>query len=448
MRVYKPAYSRPLKKDEKVRRGHVTVVDGDGQPKRCRVIESDKGKRVVVESSHYTIVFRDATGTERRLKAYREKGASDALAAQVGALVYHVERGTGLPPELQEWVDSLPDDMHGQLAAFGLLRPRHKAYGSGSQSLDELMADFGEHLRTWKNDTERHVRETMAVLHTMFDACGFQQFSDIDPVVLERHLTDLRKNGRGWNGARGLSVRSVNRLLRAAQQFTRWAVKKRKVARSNPLDSLDDLPSTECDLRRRRRALTRSEIFRLLRTTAQGPERFGLSGCLRCLLYRMGFTTGLRAGELRCLRVRDFDFDDGEGPTVTVRASYSKTRRRAVQPLDPELARDLRQFLDDQEKQPDDLVFRGRYVRLTLATAPMIRGDVEAAGLEYTNESGTLDFHSLRHTFTSSLEGDDSAKQSLTRHATRAMLDRYDHSDTLRAKRNILARVQQWGVAG
>lgn len=452
MRLYRPAYTKPVPAGAKTKRDkngpYVTIRDRSGQPKKCRLKETAKGKRMVVESSHYTLVFRDHTGTERRLKGHRERSETDVFAKLVGQLVYHVERGNSLPPDLQEWADALPDAVHKRLAGFGLVRPRHTEYGAGSQCLKELTADFAEHLRTWRNDTERHVRETLAALHRLFDACGFEQFSDIDPVVLERHLTDLRKNGRGWNGTRGLSVRTVNRFLRAAQQFTRWAVKKRKVAHSNPLDSLDDLPSTELDLRRKRRALTRSEIFRLLRATAQGPERHGLSGRERCLLYRMGFTSGLRANELRCLKVRDFDFDDPDGATVTVQAAYSKTRKRAVQPLDPELARDLRQFVTDQEKQPGGFVFNGRYVRLTVNTAKMVREDAEAAGLQYTNENGTLDFHSLRHTFTSSLEGDDSAKQSLTRHATRAMLDRYDHRDALRAKRDVLARVKQWGVAG
>ena len=55
------------------------------------------------------------------------------------------------------------------------------------------------------------------------------------------------------------------------------------------------------DLRRQRRALSLDELRKLLNATWNGPERFGMSGAARALLYRLAVETGLRRGELASL---------------------------------------------------------------------------------------------------------------------------------------------------
>ena len=66
------------------------------------------------------------------------------------------------------------------------------------------------------------------------------------------------------------------------------------------------------------------KIRRLLETTRQSPERFGMTGMKRAILYRVAVETDLRANELRSLKVKSFDLDGG---TVIVQAAYSKRRR-------------------------------------------------------------------------------------------------------------------------
>jgi len=100
MRVYKPSYSKALPQNARMKWAqdgeYIILRDRCGRNKKCRVIETDKGKRVLVESSCWTVVFRDPTGAERRVQAYDKKTSSDALAKKICALVRHRERGETL----------------------------------------------------------------------------------------------------------------------------------------------------------------------------------------------------------------------------------------------------------------------------------------------------------------------------------------------------------------
>lgn len=62
----------------------------------------------------------------------------------------------------------------------------------------------------------------------------------------------------------------------------------------------------------------------------------------RALLYRLALETGLRAGELRSLRRRSFDFNR---LTVSVDAENTKNRTQAELPLRQETAVMLQDYL-------------------------------------------------------------------------------------------------------
>ncbi len=71
------------------------------------------------------------------------------------------------------------------------------------------------------------------------------------------------------------------------------------------------------------------------------------------MLYRVAVETGLRANELRSLKVSSFDLDHG---IVTVRAGYSKRKREDTVPLRPDTAAELREFLSG--KHPEAKAFK------------------------------------------------------------------------------------------
>ncbi len=78
-----------------------------------------------------------------------------------------------------------------------------------------------------------------------------------------------------------------------------------------------------------------------MESTKSGPVRFGMTGYERYLLYRFTTETGLRAKEIRSLKVCSFDFDN---LTVHVSGAYTKNKREAVQWLRPDTAEELKGF--------------------------------------------------------------------------------------------------------
>jgi len=142
------------------------------------------------------------------------------------------------------------------------------------------------------------------------------------------------------------------------------------------------------------------------------------------MLYRVALGTGFRANELRSLTPESFDLD-GEPPTVTVEAGYSKRRRMDEQPIRRDLAELLREWLAD--KTPGKRVFA-----LGDKPAKMMREDLQAAGIPYRDAGGRVaDFHSLRACYISGIQrGGASVKvvQELARHSDpKLTLNTYTH---------------------
>ena len=135
----------------------------------------------------------------------------------------------------------------------------------------------------------------------------------------------------------------------------------------------------------------------------------------RRLLYRFVVETGLRANEIRKLRKADFDF---AGSAVAVQAASAKGRRHDLQPLNRGLTEELQVLLSS--KLPESKASGGCYVRLTDKTAPMLRGDLEAAGIPYKDDAGKVfDFHALRGQCASLLAASSvhpKAAQTILRH--------------------------------
>ena len=136
--------------------------------------------------------------------------------------------------------------------------------------------------------------------------------------------------------------------------IARWLVRDGRAA-TNKLAHLPGY-NADTDRRRARRDLTVDELARLITAAERGSvwtwragmshnsPTLGIDGPDRAMFYRLAAGTGFRASELRSLTLESFDLD-GDVPTVTVRAGYSKRRRDDVQPIGPELAKLLRPWL-------------------------------------------------------------------------------------------------------
>jgi len=299
------------------------------------------------------------------------------------------------------------------LEAAGLVSPCEKHL---KRPLSEHLADFERALQA-KGNTEKHVALTLKRTRRILSGIRADYFRDVTPSRVEDFLANLQRQG--------LSAETRNHYLRAIKNFFNWMVKDGR-APENPIKTLS-LVNSRPDRRVNRRALSVDELRRLLETTARGPVRYGMTGSERALLYRLAVETGLRAYELRSLKVNDFDLD-ADPPTVTIRAAYAKNRRTDTLPLRLETARSLKQFFTD--KGPVERAFQ---VPPNYDTADMFRADLEAAGIPYIDESGRrADFHALRHTFITNLARSGvhpKVAQALARHSTITLtLDRYSHT--------------------
>jgi len=200
--------------------------------------------------------------------------------------------------------------------------------------------------------------------------------------------------------------------------------------------------------KRERRILLPEEWEWLQTTTEGGPERFGMTGRERVLLYAVAIQTGLRVSELRAL-TRGRLFLDEDSPYVIAKAGTTKNKKTARQHINPDLAEALK--LHAATKAPQAPVFS---MPNKDRTAAMLREDLDDTRtawlkaaqhnteeyarreqsdfLKEANHDGeVLDFHSLRHTCGAWLAmtgAHPKAVQSVMRHSSITLtMDTYGH---------------------
>jgi integrase len=334
--------------------------------------------------------------------------------------------------------------------------------------LAEHLENYGRVLAA-DGDTPAHVRKTVYRIKAVVDGCGFKVIADLRPTPVKEFLAALRKEreappldpGREWYSApevaallgvslnsvrllrnraglaseglgksrrfpaaavaallagrpRGAGVATSNHYLVAVKGFSAWLRRDGRAA-ADPLEAVEPL-NEAVDVRRRRRALAEGQFNRFIEATAAGGEFRGLSGADRLVLYTLAANTGFRANELASLTPGSFALT-GRTATVTVAAGYSKHRREDVQPLRPDVAEMMRQYLAG--RPAGSPVWPGNW---TGSSAQMVRRDLEAAGLPYRDEAGKVfDFHSLRVQFVTALARNGvhpKEAQTLARHGS------------------------------
>ena len=334
-----------------------------------------------------------------------------------------------------------------------------------SRPLAQHVADFETALIA-KGGTEQHARQTAGRVRAIIDGCRFKYIRDVNASRVEAWLKDQREldgtqvptgkvitryvdadNNRcrkSTPGARKIeepkyrtfqfSIATSNGHLVAIKTFCNWLVKDRRAV-DNPLAHLSRL-NGKADVRIKRRSATPEELAGLIDAAYRSERSFrGLSGPDRAMLYRVAAGSGLRADELASLTPASFDLD-GDAPTVTVEAAYSKRKRRDVQPIPSHLADLVRPWLAERAEDATG----GSAVVLPLRrnrsdcgasgavwpgswqqrAADMVRADLEDAEIPFETDEGRFDFHSLRHSFISGLAAagvHPKTAQELARHS-------------------------------
>ncbi len=213
--------------------------------------------------------------------------------------------------------------------------------------------------------------------------------------------------------SRGFGISTTNHYLVAIKSFTRWLVRKKKCLAADPLAGLTKM-NAEPDIRIVRRALSAEEFMQFIEATRRGKTLRGLSGADRAVLYQFAARSGLRASEIGSLTPSSFNWDH---PSVTVKAAYSKRRRRDEQPLPRETAELMETFVESKPKNKP--IWPSGWVQ---DAAELVREDLAGSGIPYIDEEGRVyDFHALRHQYITALvEAGIHPKeaQELARHST------------------------------
>lgn len=233
----------------------------------------------------------------------------------------------------------------------GLVDPvAERLAGERARPLSAHFDDYAAHLDALQRDG-RHVEGTMRYLRTLAAALGWQTLASIDADTLTGHLSERAS-------ARGTGARTFNAAATAWRAFGRWCVRSNRLA-ANPLASIG-ARNLEGDRRRVRRDVATDELARIIDAAERCPvltlrkpvrvkgERSTVAAKMnypdRAWAYRIAAGTGFRAGEVASLTPESFDLD-GDTPSVTVEAAYSKRKRRDVQPIRPDLADLLRPWV-------------------------------------------------------------------------------------------------------
>ena len=393
------------------------------------------------EADKWYVEFVDHDGRPRRLPGFSDKQQAETLGRKIEKLIECKQNRETPGRELSAWLETLPARMQAKLAAWGVIDGCKVA---ASKPLTEHLKDFQAALIA-KGTGQQHAETTTGRVRRLFTDCGFVHWSNLDATAIVAKLADWRKPDP--EGKPGTSIQTSNYHVQSVKQFCAWMVRDGRATQS-PVRHLTG-QNAKTDRRHERRAFAVEELRWLLSITAGGPERLGMAGEDRAVLYRLAVETGLRSNELRSLTRSSFDFRT-EPATVTVAAGYSKRRREDTLPLLAGTATLLRAFV--ATKLPAARVFNLPRPEMVVK---MLRRDLEAARVAWLEDAaGNLkllsereqsdfliyrdaaervaDFHSFRHTFISNLaRGGCHPKlaQALARHSTITLtMDRYSHT--------------------
>lgn len=266
---------------------------------------------------------------------------------------------------------------------------------------------------------EFYFTQKRRIVRVIVTETGMETLADLTHEAVDAYLTGMKKRRELKSGKTAIPASAATRKkhLTAIHSFAEWCEKKDRLER-NPLYRVTVPKGGEV---RPRRALTEDEVRRLLEEARQRPlrtaqsnrggrgntggkvvhqakvrdevrRRLILLGRERALIYKGAVFTGLRANELRHLKVGHLVLT-GSLPIYELPGKYTKNGKPAKGALLPEFAEQLRQFIADSGKGQADPVFT-----VPEKMCKIFKRDLRAAGIPLQDHDGRYaTFHSLRH---------------------------------------------------
>lgn len=313
---------------------------------------------------------------------------------------------------------------------------------------------IAEHMEEWitslkaAGDTAKHIEGNRSQLAKMIEFCEWKTLADVSAESLERFVANLREGPKSKKSKLNRSQRTVGKYIQSVKGFIEYCLATDRLA-VNPLRSVSK-PNPESDRRLIRRMILPDEWRLLATATEQGKVILGVDPLERRILYEVAIQTGLRANELRSLKVTNCKLTAKPNPFVQVESKSTKNKIAAKQYITVDLAARWKKFLEKTGRHGPQPAFE---LCSPFYMADMLRRDAAVARtnwidaaksdkekeqrsqsdfLAIVNHAGeSLDFHSLRHTCGAWLairEIHPKTIQSVMRHSSiNLTLDTYGH---------------------
>jgi integrase len=263
-----------------------------------------------------------------------------------------------------------------------------------------LFDDVSQEFLAWGNSqggrggkpwSSIHARMRKRFLGWWKERLGLELVSDIKGSLprVEKALRELQDAGAAG--------KTIDSYADGVVSFCNWCV-SRGYLPDNPLRGLARFDTTP---RSKRRAVTVDDIRKLFAKCS--PKRRDA--------YEVALASGLRAGELRSLRVKHLSV---ERSGLYLDANWTKNRKSGFQPLPAALVARLAESAEGKGRDEPLLYVPSHPAR-------DLERDLEAAGIPKTTPEGKVDFHALRNAYTTMvIEAGANLKeaQTLARHAT------------------------------
>jgi len=286
---------------------------------------------------------------------------------------------------------------------LGLLPPKI-IREAAQRPLSEHLADFIADM-SLRGRCKSHIVHVKCRLERLLKECAWRLFGDVSPDGFAKWRVQQSQ----------FSAKTCNEYLGHANALFNWLVRQGRMLH-NPLKPVVKL-ETRGKETFKRRALTLEMFWRLVEGSGK-----------RALAYLVAGFTGLRRGEMKQLLWADIRLDAPQ-PYIDVRAETTKSKKGAVIPLVPVLVEAF------QKAKAKKLQFSDRVFPRGLPSVKSLSKDLAACGIPLEDERGyRVDFHALRHTFTSLLATvgiSELARVKLARHSEWRQTDRYTDPQSL-----------------
>jgi integrase len=211
--------------------------DARGKARSARVTIGPGGsQRIVVQAASFTAKFRDGQGVLREVATgCRSKDGALSVLRELTGRAEKVRSRILTPAE-----DQVADHV--------------------ATAMSRHITDYFDH-QTAKRINAARVKNTRSRLLRLAAACQFKRLPDVNESTVERWLADRQ--------AEGMSAGARNGYREAWIGFGNWCVRTGRLL-TNPLADLP-VADARADCRRKRRALTESELDKLLDAARRRP---------------------------------------------------------------------------------------------------------------------------------------------------------------------------------